>query len=322
MSYGKVKDTFWTDKKVRAFSDDAKMLALYLLTGPHRNILGCMRIPNGYMTADLEWSSERLSDAINMLCERLFIARDSDGWTLILNQLRHDPVKTPNHVTAAITLADAVPPESSVYQELAKRLTESLTAINMASRWHPKAIVTPEPLPAPAPAPLPAPGPDAIPIASPSAPPPPAPILQQVSPKPETDSRLPSDWKLPDEWLDWAITELLPFGARVPALSDWATKTSLRFRDHWLAKAGKDGLKRDWEAMWRLWVREDIEKGKGPRGSAVTTEAPSTIPPEKRLRPITHAERDLASRVKKFHGENVTDAEVAEWRKLDEARAA
>ncbi len=158
MSYGKVKDTFWTDKKVQSFSDDAKMLALYLLTGPHRNILGCMRIPDGYLVADLKWSSERISDAIRMLCEKGFICRDDDGWTLVLNQLRHDPIKIPNHARGAIAIANTVPPDSPIYQELVPRLVASLKAINMVSEWHPHGIAIPAPLPAPAPAPAPAPG--------------------------------------------------------------------------------------------------------------------------------------------------------------------
>jgi hypothetical protein len=165
MSYGKVKDTFWTDKKIQAMSDDAKMLALYLLTGPHRNMLGCMRAPNGYIMEDLKWSSKRLSDAIAMLCECHFIARDDDGWTIILNQLKHDPIKVPNHARAAIAIADTVPPESSIFQLLAPRLIAALEGINMASEWHPKtiphAIATPLPSPLPIPSPLPSPSPPA-----------------------------------------------------------------------------------------------------------------------------------------------------------------
>jgi hypothetical protein len=157
VSYGKVKDTFWTDKKIRSLSDDAKMLALYLMTGPHRNILGCMRVPSGYITEDLGWASERLADAIAMLCQCRFICRDDDGWTIILNQLKHDPIKVPNHARAAIALANTVPHESIVYQELAPRLSSSLDAIKMASEWHPQAIVIPEPSPLPEPLPEPEP---------------------------------------------------------------------------------------------------------------------------------------------------------------------
>lgn len=159
MSYGKVKDTFWTDKKIKALPDDAKMLALYLLTGPHRNILGCMRVPNGYLVEDLGWSSERLVDAIKILCECRFICRDDDGWTLVLNQLKHDPVKIPNHARAAVAIANTVPTDSVVYQELVPRLTAALEAIDKGSLWHPDAIAIPEPLPEPLPEPEPEPEP-------------------------------------------------------------------------------------------------------------------------------------------------------------------
>jgi hypothetical protein len=151
MSYGKVKDAFWTHKKVRGFTDDAKLLALYFMSGPHRNILGCMRIPSGYVTEDLGWSSERLSDAIAILCRSNFICRDDDGWTLILGQLEHDPLKIPNHARAAITLANEVPTESPVYQRLVPLLQANLKTIEKAPAWHPKAIAIPEPCPAPCP---------------------------------------------------------------------------------------------------------------------------------------------------------------------------
>lgn len=29
------------------------------------------------------------------------------------------------------------------------------------------------------------------------------------------------------------------------------------FRDYWRAKAGKEGVKLDWEATWRNWVRRE-----------------------------------------------------------------
>ena len=157
MSYGKVKESFWTDKKMLALSDDARMLALYLLTGPHRNLIGCMRVPDGYLLADLRWSSERLADAIAMLSRCHFICRDDEGWTIILNQLRHDPFKVPNHAKSAIALANQVPQESIVFQHLVPRLKAALDGIGMASAWHTDTIAIPEPSPLPAPAPEPAP---------------------------------------------------------------------------------------------------------------------------------------------------------------------
>lgn len=62
-------------------------------------------------------------------------------------------------------------------------------------------------------------------------------------------TRLAEGWALPDEWKRWALA----------FRSDWneerAQRESLVFRDHWLAKAGKDARKASWLATWRNWVR-------------------------------------------------------------------
>lgn len=157
MSYGKVKETFWTDKKIRSLPDDAKLLALYFMTGPHRNLLGCMRVPDGYLMEDLGWDAAKLKDAIRMLCDKAFICRDDEGWTLVINQLKHDPLKVPNHAKSAIAIADSMPQESPVFQALLPRLKSNLDAIGMASAWDTDAKLIPEPLPEPEPDPAPLP---------------------------------------------------------------------------------------------------------------------------------------------------------------------
>ena len=59
-------------------------------------------------------------------------------------------------------------------------------------------------------------------------------------------TRLPQDWVLPDGWREWAKAERKDLDP---------IKTAERFRDHWVAKPGKEGRKLDWEATWRNWVR-------------------------------------------------------------------
>lgn len=59
-------------------------------------------------------------------------------------------------------------------------------------------------------------------------------------------TRLPVDWTLPPEWATWAIKDRPGY----PVLAE-----SEKFRDHWLAKSGRDATKVNWEATWRNWVR-------------------------------------------------------------------
>lgn len=72
-------------------------------------------------------------------------------------------------------------------------------------------------------------------------------------------TRLPKDWKPPDEGWEMAI-KALGTNAAIVELD--------KFRDYWLAKAGKDSTKRDWAATWRNWVRKASEYAKNRRDSS------------------------------------------------------
>lgn len=42
-----------------------------------------------------------------------------------------------------------------------------------------------------------------------------------------------------------------------------------KFRDYWQARAGKEGVKLDWQATWRNWVRRSIEEGRYTKKAGV-----------------------------------------------------
>lgn len=42
------------------------------------------------------------------------------------------------------------------------------------------------------------------------------------------------------------------------------------FRDYWTAKSGKDGTKVDWDATWRMWVRNEKSRPAAQTGGTVT----------------------------------------------------
>ena len=59
-------------------------------------------------------------------------------------------------------------------------------------------------------------------------------------------SRLLQDFEMPSDWAEFCKTERPDLNPR---------QTFSRFKDHWIAKPGKDGRKSDWTATWRNWVR-------------------------------------------------------------------
>ncbi|WP_262377081.1 hypothetical protein [Pseudomonas sp. WS 5059] len=67
--------------------------------------------------------------------------------------------------------------------------------------------------------------------------------------KSKRGTRLPEDWAIPGDWLAWAKSERTELDDRM--LKDMADS----FRDYWVSKSGANATKRDWEATWRNWVR-------------------------------------------------------------------
>lgn len=61
-------------------------------------------------------------------------------------------------------------------------------------------------------------------------------------------NRIPEDWQ-PDEL--FALREGMP-----PAE---CKRQADRFRDYWRSKPGQSGVKLDWSATWRNWVRKSME---------------------------------------------------------------
>ena len=95
----------------------------------------------------------------------------------------------------------------------------------------------------------------------------------QPTEKPKRASRLPEDWTLPDDWLDWALTERPEFSE-----ADMR-KVGEGFRDYWCSAAGKGATKVDWLATWRNWVRKESAPSATPRKPAVGSKRYPFIPP-------------------------------------------
>lgn len=75
-------------------------------------------------------------------------------------------------------------------------------------------------------------------------------VVSDATPKPrQRGTRLPADWRLPKNWGEWAKANF------ITATDDQIRAEAERFHDFWIAKAGKDAAKLDWQATWRNWCR-------------------------------------------------------------------
>jgi hypothetical protein len=76
-------------------------------------------------------------------------------------------------------------------------------------------------------------------------------------------TRLPDDFVVPLDWIEWAIAKRGWSGAD-------ARDEAENFRGYWQARAGKEATKLDWEKTWQNWVRNSRRKA-----GAVATGPPS-----------------------------------------------
>lgn len=227
--YGKVHTSFWTSTNIRQLSEDGRALAIYLLTCPHGTIAGVFRLPDGYACEDLQWDAERVKTTLAELFANGFATRcEATKWVWVTKHFEWNPPENPNQKKAAAKMAAQVP-ESCVWK------ADFIGKCGVHMGMEVTAEVNPS-------ATLPQPLPNQYQYQEQEQDKAPSPSASSGS----KGSRLPKDWILPGDWKTWAETERDDLDA---------TATADAFRDFWISKPGKDGLKLDWQATWRNWCR-------------------------------------------------------------------
>lgn len=111
--FTKIDELLWTDEKFKKLSDDGKFLFLYVLSCPHRNILGFYFLPIPYGSFDLDWKSERFTKGLQELLDKGLINYNFDtNIIFIKNFLKYNPLENPNQVKGAIKALNTLPTNS------------------------------------------------------------------------------------------------------------------------------------------------------------------------------------------------------------------
>jgi len=127
--YGVVRVRFWEWAKRKGLNAEERELALYLLTSPHGNSLGCFRLPMAYLCDDLGKDIETVTETISRLSEIGFLERDeTTGWTWIVGFLEHNPIPNRNVGKAVEKQIEVVPVQVPFYG----RMIESLRSVAAA----------------------------------------------------------------------------------------------------------------------------------------------------------------------------------------------
>jgi hypothetical protein len=173
--FGKVRTAFWSDDKVIAWPERLKFVALYLLTSPHTNAIGCFRVPAQYIAADTGLTVGQVNETLDALVTEGFIARCAKtSFVWLRNYLEHNGIENGKVGTHCIRLAKALPLSLPFLKEFEAALKAALALIN--TEWiglgYPiDTLSEPNRTPEPEPEPLPEPEPEKKPLASPVTPP-------------------------------------------------------------------------------------------------------------------------------------------------------
>lgn len=108
--FAKVGTGFWTSTAMQQLSDDGKLLALYLITCPHSNSAGTYRLPDGYVLADLGWTTQRIAKGFDELSQKGFASRcGTTFWVVIHKHFQHNQIENPNQAKHVLKLLEQVP---------------------------------------------------------------------------------------------------------------------------------------------------------------------------------------------------------------------
>jgi hypothetical protein len=256
--YGKIETGFWHSPKIRRLSQEARYLMLYLLSSPHGNALGCFVLHEGYIAADLGWAPDAVAHSVEEVVNKGLVERDGDtSLTRILGWWGHNSIENANvakHVAkeiaalpacevknhlieAVLTLTDLHP---VVMQTLSERLGKPFRNRSEAvSPQSAERFRNQEPnltLPNPT---------DSVALAIASGP------ALKVEKSNKRGTRIAADWRASDRDREFARS----LGFSDPEID----KVCAGFLDYWTAKAGPNGVKVDWSATWRVWMRKEAE---------------------------------------------------------------
>lgn len=264
--YGKVYGTFWTSETTGRLSDDGKLLALYLMTTTHATISGVFRMPDGYVSEDLNWPVERVKQGFQELSEKGFATRCEDTkWAWVIKHLEWNPPENPNQIKGARKIALAVP-DSCTWKQAFMRAVGAALAIELPAAVNPSQTLdeglrnqeqktegrkqeqkagTEVGAATPPPAPTPAPPANASAAAT----------ADTKSPR---GTRLSKDWLLPKPWGIWAQEKYPHWNA------DTVRAIASNFKNHWTEKTGRDATKITWQGTWENWCDSDITQRQYP----------------------------------------------------------
>ncbi len=136
-TFGKIEPKFWMWAKRHELSPEAKLMAVYLLTSPHSNTIGCYYLPDGYLVEDLQPpldpspqtvtdtvskpfpnGFETVTQTLSELFRKGFCRRcDTTMYLWICDFINHNPPENPNVAKNMARAIQEIPREFTYWPE-------------------------------------------------------------------------------------------------------------------------------------------------------------------------------------------------------------
>lgn len=108
--YYPISPLIWSDRGVRSWDDQTKLLAFYFLTCNHRNLEGLYWLPVAYVEADLGWTPKDVRRAMDDLLGAGFIEYDREAEVVFVrNALKYQAPQSKTQIKGAINALQNVP---------------------------------------------------------------------------------------------------------------------------------------------------------------------------------------------------------------------
>lgn len=279
-NHGKIETGIWQNRRVRALTEDARTLLIYLYTSPHSTAASAYVLPMSYASHDLQWTPERVQEGFRQLSLKPFALRDEATEVVFLaGWWEHNKPENPNVAGYAAKLLLALPDcqlKANAIKDMRDEVkyTDAIYKVLGEWSWEPSQEELPLRLPEPSP-----PGfrqsraEQSQSISEPN-------LTEQDarsrSRRPK-GSRISPDWKPSDDCRAYATER----GLNPQEIDDEARE----FVAYWLGADAKDPLKRDWDSAWKRRIRDVAHRiiQRRPRGQGATSGTNGTTPPPETL---------------------------------------
>ncbi|MDF0605385.1 hypothetical protein HZU77_006940 [Neisseriaceae bacterium TC5R-5] len=151
--YAKVTSSFWlghTGRQLRGQSA-TQLVALYLMTSPHANMIGVFHCPALYISHETGLSMDEVSDGLRRLKEADFCTVDADRELIFVHEMAHyqigTDIKPADKRLSGVQHDYAGLPEGPLKRAFFARYAQAFYLEGLATRPHPDDDLFAEPVP-------------------------------------------------------------------------------------------------------------------------------------------------------------------------------